>query len=136
MIFKWKRLINCRFFRKRFPVCFNHFVIFLVTPYLLKNDKFSEGNSEGNSFNGTNLLLLNIPYLPYNYEQLHTLLANIDISFNVISIMETRLEIGQKALNKVWKLSNGAAIWQKIMKVFVVIYVTFVYILNVIKQKL
>ena len=76
-------------------------MIFLVTPYLLKNDKFSEGNSEGNSFNGTNLLLLNIPYLPYNYEQLHTLLADIDISFNVISIMEARLEIGQKALNKV-----------------------------------
>ena len=31
-----RHLFNCRFFLKRFPVCFNHFVLlFLVTPCLL-----------------------------------------------------------------------------------------------------
>ena len=39
--------------------------------------------------------------LPYNYEQLHTLLADIDISFDIIGITVTRLRTGQKALNNI-----------------------------------
>ena len=39
--------------------------------------------------------------LPYNYEQLHTLLADIDISFDIIGITVTRLRTDQKALNNI-----------------------------------
>ena len=42
-------------------------------------DKFSE-SFKSNSFNGTNLLHLNISSLPCNYEQLHTFLADNDIN--------------------------------------------------------
>ena len=56
---------------------------------------------KSNSFNGTNLLHLNISSLPYNYEQLHTLLADIDINFDIIGITETRMRTGQKALNNI-----------------------------------
>ena len=52
-----------------------------------------------NSFNGTNLLHLNISCLSYNYEQLHTLLAAIDINYDIADITETRLTTGQKTLN-------------------------------------
>ena len=61
-------------------------------------DKFNKC-FKSNLFNGTNLLHLNISSLPYNYEQLHTLLAEIDINFEIIGITETRLRTGQKALN-------------------------------------
>ena len=45
-------------------------------------DKFNKC-FKSNLFNGTNLLHLNISSLPYNYEQLHTLLAaEIDINFD------------------------------------------------------
>ena len=45
-------------------------------------DKFSKC-FQSNLFNGTKLLHLNISSLPYNYEQLHTLLAaEIDINFD------------------------------------------------------
>ena len=54
-------------------------------------DKFNKCFNS-NSFNGTNLL---------NYEQLHTLLADIDINFDIIDITETRLRTGQKALNNI-----------------------------------
>ena len=50
-----------------------------------------------NSFSGTDLFHLNISSLPYNYEQLHTLLADIDI----IYITETILGTGQKAMNNI-----------------------------------
>ena len=63
-------------------------------------DKFNK-YFKSNSFNGTNLLHLNIPSLPYNYEQLHTLLADIDINFDIIGITETRMRTGQKALNNI-----------------------------------
>ena len=64
-------------------------------------DKFNEIKSKSNSFNGTNLLHLKISSLPHNYEQLHTLLADIDIKFDIIGITETRLRTGQKALNSI-----------------------------------
>ena len=47
----------------------------------------SNESFKSNSFSGTNLLHLNISSLPYNYEQLHTLLANIDINFDIIGII-------------------------------------------------
>ena len=58
-------------------------------------DKFNE-SFKSNSFNGTNLLQFNISSLRYNYEQLHTLLADIDINFDIIGITETRLKTGKK----------------------------------------
>ena len=63
-------------------------------------DKFNE-SFKSNSLNGTNLLHLNISFLPYNYEQLHTLLADTDINFDIIDITETRLRTGQEALNNI-----------------------------------
>ena len=63
-------------------------------------DKFNK-SFKSNSFNGTNLLHLNISSLLYNYEQLHTLLADIDINFDIIDITETRLRTGQKSLNNI-----------------------------------
>ena len=54
---------------------------------------------KSNSFNGTNLLHLNISSLPYNYKQLYTLLADIDINFDIIGITEIKMRTGQKALN-------------------------------------
>ena len=62
-------------------------------------DKFGKC-FKSNLFNGTKLHL-NISSLPYNYEQLHTLLAEIDINFDIIGITETRLRTGQKALNNI-----------------------------------
>ena len=62
-------------------------------------DKFNKC-FKSNLFNGTNLHL-NISSLPYNCEQLHTLLAEIDINFDIIGITETRLRTGQKALNNI-----------------------------------
>ena len=44
---------------------------------------------------------MNISSLPYNYEQLYTLLADIDINFYILGITETRLRTGQKALNNI-----------------------------------
>ena len=63
-------------------------------------DKFSKC-FQSNLFNGTKLLHLNISSLPYNYEQLHTLLVEININFDIIGITETRLRTGQKALNNI-----------------------------------
>ena len=63
-------------------------------------DKFNKC-FKSNLFNGTNLLHLNISSLPYNYEQLYTLLADIDINFYILGITETRLRTGQKALNNI-----------------------------------
>ena len=42
---------------------------------------------------------MSISSLPYNYEQLHTVLADIDMTFDIIGITETRLRTGQKTLN-------------------------------------
>ena len=44
---------------------------------------------------------MNTSSLPYNCEQLHTLLADIDINFDIIGITETRLRTDQKALNNI-----------------------------------
>ena len=63
-------------------------------------DKFNE-SFKSNSFNWTNLLHLKISSLPYNYEQLHTLLVDIDINFGITGITETSLTKGQKALNNI-----------------------------------
>ena len=63
-------------------------------------DKFNK-SFKSNSFNGTNLRHLNISSLRYNYEQLHTLLDDIDINFDIIDITETRLRTGQKSLNNI-----------------------------------
>ena len=63
-------------------------------------DKFNE-SFKSNSLDGTNLLHLNISSLPYNYEQLHTLLPDININCGIIGITETRLRTGQKALNNI-----------------------------------
>ena len=63
-------------------------------------DKFNQ-IFKSNSFNGTNLLHLNISSLLYNYEQLHTVLVDIDINFGITGFRETRLRTGQKALNNI-----------------------------------
>ena len=41
----------------------------------------------------TGLFHLNIPFLTYNFDQLHKLLAGLDIKFNVLGITETRLKL-------------------------------------------
>ena len=63
-------------------------------------DKFNKC-FKSNLFNGTNLLQFNISSFPYNYEQLHILLAEIDIKFDIIGITKTILRTGQKALNNI-----------------------------------
>ena len=65
-------------------------------------DKFNKWLKKSQKvYNWTNLLHLNISSLPYNYEQLHTLLVEIIINFDIIGITETRLRTGQKALNNI-----------------------------------
>ena len=44
-------------------------------------------------FTGLNLFHLNISSLTYNFDQLHTLLAGLDIKFNVLGITETETEL-------------------------------------------
>ena len=50
------------------------------------NNNFSE-----NEFNGTNFLHMNISSICRNFDDLQTLLAKINVKFNVIGITETRL---------------------------------------------
>ena len=50
------------------------------------NNNFSE-----NEFNGTNFLHMNISSICCNFDDLQTLLARINVRFNVIGITETRL---------------------------------------------
>ena len=50
------------------------------------NNNFSE-----NEFNGTNFLHMNISSICRNFDDLQTLLARINVTFNVIGITETRL---------------------------------------------
>ena len=55
----------------------------------------NSNNSEyhnSNNHNGTNFFHMNISSLSYNLDQLHTLLSEINISFDVIGIIETRLK--------------------------------------------
>ena len=49
----------------------------------------------------TSLLHLIMPSLPCNYEQLHALLSDIDINFDIIGITEARLRTSQKVLNNI-----------------------------------
>ena len=49
------------------------------------NDAF-----ESKMFTGLNLFQLNISFLTYNFDQLHTLLAGLDIKFSVLGITKTR----------------------------------------------
>ena len=51
------------------------------------NNIFSE-----NEFNGTNFLHMNISSICRNFDDLQTLLAKINVKFNVIGITETRLK--------------------------------------------
>ena len=44
-------------------------------------------------FTRLNLFQLNIWFLTYNFDQLQTLLAGLDIKFNVLGITETRLKL-------------------------------------------
>ena len=50
------------------------------------NNNFSQ-----NEFNGTNFLQMNISSICHNFDDLQTLLAKINLKFNVIGIRETRL---------------------------------------------
>ena len=50
------------------------------------NNNFSE-----NEFNGTNFLHMNISSICRNFDDLQTLLAKINVKFNVIGLTETRL---------------------------------------------
>ena len=50
------------------------------------NNNFPE-----NEFNGTNFLHMNISYICHNFDDLQTLLAKINVKFNVIGLTETRL---------------------------------------------
>ena len=48
-----------------------------------------EKTFNSNNHNGTNFFHMNISSLSYNFDQLHTLLSEINISFDVIGITET-----------------------------------------------
>ena len=54
-------------------------------------DELSNSFSE-NEFNGTNFLHMNISSICHNFDDLETLLAKINIKFNVIGITETRFK--------------------------------------------
>ena len=47
-----------------------------------------------NVCNGLNLLHFNISSLFYNFDQLHTLLSNLKINFDILGITESRLQTG------------------------------------------
>ena len=61
----------------------------LVNQYFEVHDFNKAFNS--NNHKGTNFFHMNISSLSYNFDQLHTLLSEINISFDVIGITETRL---------------------------------------------
>ena len=51
--------------------------------------------------NEMNIFHLNISSLSHNFDQLHTLLSTLNISFNFIGITESRIRKGQSTLNNV-----------------------------------
>ena len=54
-------------------------------------EKFNESFDQ-NTFNGTNFLHMNINSLSYHLNDLHTLLSQLSIQFDIIGITETRLK--------------------------------------------
>ena len=54
-------------------------------------DDFNKAFNSSNH-KGTNFFHMNISSLSYNFDQLHTLLSEINISFDLIGITETRLK--------------------------------------------
>ena len=57
-------------------------------------DGFNE-TLDPNIFNGLNLVHFNISSLSYNFDQLHTLLFNLKINFDILGITECRLRTGK-----------------------------------------
>ena len=54
-----------------------------------------------NVFNGFNTLYLNISSLPYNFDQLETLLTTLKVKFNILGITESRLKTGKQPTNNI-----------------------------------
>ena len=54
-----------------------------------------------NVFNALNTLHLNISSLPYNFDQLETLLTTLKVKFDILAITESRLKTGKKPINNI-----------------------------------
>ena len=54
-----------------------------------------------NVFNGFNTLRLNISSLPYNFDQLETLLTTLKVKFDILGITESRLKTGKQPINNI-----------------------------------
>ena len=54
-----------------------------------------------NVFNGFNTLHLNISSLPYNFDQLETLLTTLKVKFDILDITESRLKTGKQSTNNI-----------------------------------
>ena len=61
--------------------------------YYYNIDEFNE-TFDPNVFNDLNLLHFNISSLFYNFDQLHPLLSNLKINFDILGITESRLQTG------------------------------------------
>lgn len=58
----------------------------------MDSDEFN--NSKFSTLDPFPLLHLNIASLPHNFEDLHAMLSNINLKFDVIGICETRIKNG------------------------------------------
>ena len=63
-------------------------------------DQFNE-MFDTNVFNGFNTLHLNISSLPYNFDQLETLLTTLKVKFDILGITESRLNTGKQPINNI-----------------------------------
>ena len=63
-------------------------------------DQFNE-MFDTNVFNGFNTLHLNISSLPYNFDQLETLLTILKVKFDILGITESRLKTGKQPINNI-----------------------------------
>ena len=64
--------------------------------YTFKMPFSSNETFDPSVFNGLNLLHFNISSLSYNVDQLHTLLSNLKINFDILGITESWLWTGKK----------------------------------------
>ena len=55
-----------------------------------------------NAFNGFNTQHLNISSLPYNVDQLETLLTTLKVKFDILAITESRLKSGKQPINNIF----------------------------------
>ena len=54
-----------------------------------------------NVFNSFNTLNLNISSLPYNFDQLETLLTTLKVEFDILGITKSRLKTGNQPINNI-----------------------------------